>query len=67
MKDMGGFDPRVGKITWRRACYSSIPACRIGQRSMAGYSPRGHTESDTTETVQHALASIFAGGSRGKS
>ena len=32
------------------AIYSSILAWRIhGQRSLAGYSPWGHKESDTTE------------------
>ena len=34
------------------AAHSSILAWRIpGQRSLAGYSPRGHTESDTTEKL----------------
>ena len=25
-----------------------------GQRSLVGYSPQGHTESDTTEATKHA-------------
>jgi len=33
-----------------------------GQRSLVGYSPRGHKESDTTEplsTTQHGFSSLF--------
>ena len=47
-----GFDPWVGKIPWRRA-WQPTPVFLIeksfGQRSLAGYSRQGHTESDTTE------------------
>ena len=47
-----GFDPWVGKIPWRRERLPT-PAFWPGetheQRSLAGYSPRGHKESDTTE------------------
>ena len=43
-----GFNPQV-------ATRSSIPAWRIqGQRSLAGYSPQGCKELDTTEATQHA-------------
>ena len=44
----------VGKIPWRR---EQIPTPVFwpeefhGQRSLAGYSPRGHKESDTTERL----------------
>ena len=30
-----------------------LPGESHGQRSLAGYSPRGHKESDTTEATQH--------------
>ena len=44
------FDPLVGKIPWRRmATDSSTLAWRIPWRSLVGYSPWGHKESDTTE------------------
>ena len=32
-----------------------LPRESHGQRSPAGYSPYGHTESDTTEATQHTL------------
>ena len=46
-----GFDPWVGKIPWRRAWQPTpvfLPGESHGQRSLVGYSPRGHKESDTT-------------------
>ena len=46
------FDPWVGKIPWRRNCQPTpvfLPRKFHGQRSLMGYSPRGHKESDTTE------------------
>ena len=46
------FDPGVGKILWRRAWQLTpvfLPGKSHGQRSLAGYSPWGHQESDTTE------------------
>ena len=46
------FDPRIGKIPWRRAWQPTpvfLPAESLGLRSLAGYSPWGHKESDTTE------------------
>ena len=46
------FDPWVGKIPWRRA-WQLAPVFfsgeSQGQQSLAGYSPRGHKELDTTE------------------
>ena len=52
-----GFSPWVGKMPWRRACHST-PVFLLGeshgQRSLAGYSPRGHKESDTTERLSIA-------------
>ena len=47
-----GFDPWVGKIPWRSAWQPTpafLPGESRGQRSLAGYSPWGHTEWDTTE------------------
>ena len=49
-------DPWVGKIPWRRAWQPTpvfLPGESHGQRSLAGYSPRGHEESDTTEVTSH--------------
>ena len=49
-----GFDPWVGMIPWRRAWQPTpvfLPGEFHGQRSMAGYSPWGHKELDTTEQL----------------
>ena len=46
-----GFDRWAGKIPWRREWQSTLvllPGESQGQRSLAGYSPWGHKESDTT-------------------
>ena len=46
-----GFDPWVGKILWRRKWQPTpifFPEKSLGQRSLAGYSPYGCKESDTT-------------------
>ena len=46
------FNPWVGKIPWRRKWQPTpvfLPGKCHGQRSLAGYSPRGHKESDMTE------------------
>ena len=46
------FDPCVGKVPWRRAWKPTpvfLPGESHGQRSLAGYSPWGHKELDTTE------------------
>ena len=45
-----GFSSWVGKIPWRRAQKPTpvfFPGESHGQRSLAGYSPWGHKESDT--------------------
>ena len=46
-----GFNPWVWKIPWKRK-YQPIPVFLSGkfqgQRSLAGYRPWGHKESDTT-------------------
>ena len=47
-----GFDPWAGKIPWRRKWQPTaafLPGESHGQRSLAGYSPGGRRESDTTE------------------
>ena len=49
-----GFDPWVGEIPWRRKWQSTpvlLPGKSHGQRSLVGYSPWGHKESDTTERL----------------
>ena len=49
-----GFDPWVGKIPWRRKWQLTpvfFPGESHGQRSLVGYSPWGHKESDTTEQL----------------
>ena len=46
------FHPQVGKIPWRRGWQPApvfLPGESHGHRSLAGYSPWGHKESDTTE------------------
>ena len=46
------FDPWVRKIPWRRAQQPTpvfLPGEFHEQKSLAGYSPWGHKESDTTE------------------
>ena len=46
-----GFDPWVRKIPWKREWQPTLvllPGKSHGQRSLAGYSPWGHKESDTT-------------------
>ena len=55
------FHPWVGKTPWRRAWQPApvfLPGESHGQRSLAGYSPWGLTESDTTEQsgpAQHLI------------
>ena len=47
-----GFDSWVGKIPWRRESQPTpvfLPGESHGQRTLAGYSPWGHKELDTTE------------------
>ena len=63
-----GFDPWFRKIPWRRERQPIpvfLPGESHGQRSLAGCSPQGHKESDTTEQltlteniVQHRILSV---------
>ena len=49
-----GFNPWVRKIPWRKAWQPTplfLPGKSNGQRSLVGYSPRGHKESDITERL----------------
>ena len=58
-----GFDPWVGKIPRRRKWQPtpvSLPGKSHEQRSLAGYSPKGHKELDTTEALHtHAQPFIY--------
>ena len=50
----GGFEPWAGKIPWRRAWQPTpvlLPGEAHGQRSLAGFSPQGCNELDTTEQL----------------
>ena len=49
-----GFDPWVGKISWRREWQPTpvfLPGEFHGQRNLVGHSQWGHKESDTTERL----------------
>ena len=51
------FDSWVGKIPWRRKWQPTpvlLPGKSHGRRSIVGYSPWGHKESDTTKQL-HSL------------
>ena len=57
--DPSKFDPWIGKIPWRRKWQLTpvfLPGESHGQRSMAGYSPRGRKELDTTERLTLLLS-----------
>ena len=52
VKNLPRFDSRVGKVPWRRKWQPTpvfLPGESHGQKSLAGYSPWGRKESDTTE------------------
>ena len=56
------FNPWVGKTHWRRKWQPTpvfLPGESHGQRSLVGYSPWGHKESDTTECLTHTGAHLF--------
>ena len=49
-----GFDPWVRKIPWRKKWQPTpgfLPGESHGQRSLTGYSPRGHKELDMTKQM----------------
>ena len=50
------FDPRVGKIPWRRQWQPTpvfLPGKSHGQRRLAGHSPWGHRQSDVTQRLNN--------------
>ena len=54
-----GFDPWVGKIPWRMKWQPTsvfLLGKSHGQRTLAGYSPCGHKESDMTEHAEIAFS-----------
>ena len=54
-----GFNPWVGKIPWRRKWQPTpvfLPGESHGQRSLVGYSPWGHKESDMTKWLTLSLS-----------
>ena len=64
------FDPQVEKIPWRRKWQPTpafLPEKSHGQRSLAGYSPCGHKESDTTEQLTIHLLIYTGQGASGHS
>ena len=69
-----GFEPCVRKIPWSRKWQPApvfLPGKFHGQRSLEGYSPWGHKESDTTEcacmhTHTHTYTYLFTWFSRRK-
>ena len=57
-----GFSPWAGKIPWRKKWQPIpvfLPGELHGQRSLAGYSPWGHKESDMTEQLTHTEHTSF--------
>ena len=51
-----GFDPWVRKMPWRKKWQPTpvfLPRESHGLRSLVGYRPWGHKESDTTERLTH--------------
>ena len=57
-KEIPGPDPWIRKIPWRREWQPTpvfLHGESQGQRTLAGYSPWGHRESDTTERLTLSL------------
>ena len=58
------FDSWVGKIPWKREWQPTLvflPGEPHGQRSLAGYSPWGRSESDTAEATEHSCIYVNLG------
>ena len=58
MQERPGFDPWVEKIPWRREQQPTPvfwPGEFHGERNLAGYSPWGRRESDTTKCLPLSL------------
>ena len=57
-----GFSPWVWKIPWRRKWQPTpvfLPGEPHGQRSLVGYRPWGHKESDTTERLHNKTSDRY--------
>ena len=57
-----GFDSWVGKIPWRRIWQPTpvfLPGKSHGPRSLVGYCPWGHKESDMTERLHFHFLSLW--------
>ena len=57
-----GFNPWGRKIPWRKAWQSIpmfLPGESQGQQSLAGYSPQGPEELDTTEATEHLSTGLW--------
>ena len=54
-----GFDPWGGKMPWRRNTPVLLPGESHGQRNLAGYSPQGCKEPDTTEAKKYRYVYIL--------
>ena len=51
------FSPWVGRMPWgrkRQPTLVFLPGKSHGQKSLAGYGPQGHKESEMTEATQHS-------------
>ena len=60
------FSPWTGKFPWRRKWQPTpvfLPGEFHGHRSLAGYSPWGHKELDTTRQLTHTVAASPASSS----
>ena len=56
-----GFDPWVGRIPWKKKWQPTpvlLPAESHGRRSLVGYSPWDHKESDRTEQLHFHFLSL---------
>ena len=56
-----GFDSWVGKIPWRRTWQPTpvlLPGESRGQRSLVGYSPWNHKESDAAEATEYTVHTV---------
>ena len=56
------FSPQVRKSPWRWKCQPTpgfLPGESQGQKSLVGYSPRGHHELDMTEQLTHTHKDVL--------
>ena len=64
VRKVGSIPESVGKINRMRAWQPTsafLPGESHGQRSLVGYSPWGHQESDMTEVTKHTHLYIVVG------